>query len=167
MDSREYLNYVLDKLQERIRKLDDAILHGQKEIENMHEYYWENYTEMDQYGYEDFDNQQALLGQVNANKEKLDLRRRFKKMLDSPFFGRVDFIYDGEEEAETFYIGIGNFSKESEDSRWSMTGVPRFPACFMTTTKEKLTMMPGRTHGGRSTFQMAVQDPWREDDLCI
>ena len=53
MDSREYLNYVLDKLQERIRKLDDAILHGQKEIENMHEYYWENYTEMDQYGYED------------------------------------------------------------------------------------------------------------------
>ena len=87
MDSREYLNYVLDKLQERIRKLDDAILHGQKEIENMHEYYWENYTEMDQYGYEDFDNQQALLGQVNANKEKLDLRRRFKKMLDSPFFG--------------------------------------------------------------------------------
>ena len=113
MDSREYLNYVLDKLQERIRKLDDAILHGQKEIENMHEYYWENYTEMDQYGYEDFDNQQALLGQVNANKEKLDLRRRFKKMLDSPFFGRVDFICDGEEEAETFYIGIGNFSKES------------------------------------------------------
>lgn len=113
MDSREYLNYVLDKLQERIRKLDDAILHGQKEIENMHEYYWENYTEMDQYGYEDFDNQQALLGQVNANKEKLDLRRRFKKMLDSPFFGRVDFIYDGEEEAEMFYIGIGNFSKES------------------------------------------------------
>ena len=141
MDSREYLNYVLDKLQERIRKLDDAILHGQKEIENMHEYYWENYTEMDQYGYEDFDNQQALLGQVNANKEKLDLRRRFKKMLDSPF-SAGGFIYDGEEEAETFYIGIGNFQKNPEDSRWSMTGVPRFPACFMTTTKEKLTMMP-------------------------
>ena len=68
MDSREYLNYVLDKLQERIRKLDDAILHGQKEIENMHEYYWENYTEMDQYGYEDFDNQQALLGQCQQGE---------------------------------------------------------------------------------------------------
>lgn len=142
MDSREYLNYVLDKLQERIRKLDDAILHGQKEIENMHEYYWENYTEMDQYGYEDFDNQQALLGQVNANKEKLDLRRRFKKMLDSPFFGRVDFIYDGEEEAETFYIGIGNFSKESGRLPLVYDWRARFPACFMTTTKEKLTMMP-------------------------
>lgn len=86
MDSREYLNYVLDKLQERIRKLDDAILHGQKEIENMHEYYWENYTEMDQYGYEDFDNQQALLGQVNANKEKLDPSPEIQKDAGFPVF---------------------------------------------------------------------------------
>lgn len=31
-------------------------------------------------------------------------------MLESPFFGRVDFRYDGEEESETFYIGIGNFA---------------------------------------------------------
>ena len=100
MDSREYLNYVLDKLQERIRKLDDAILHGQKEIENMHEYYWENYTEMDQYGYENFDNQQALLHEINASNEKIELRRRFRKMMDSPFFGRVDFCYEGEDEPE-------------------------------------------------------------------
>ena len=31
-------------------------------------------------------------------------------MLESPFFGRVEFRYDGEEESETFYIGIGNFA---------------------------------------------------------
>ena len=98
-------------MQERIRKLDDAILHGQKEIENMHEYYWENYTEMDQYGYEDFDNQQALL-RVNATKESW-IFAGDSKDAGFPFFGRVDFIYDGEEAAETFYIGIGNFSKES------------------------------------------------------
>ena len=34
-------------------------------------------------------------------------------MLDSPFFGRVDFIYEGEEEAEPFYIGIGNFAQRT------------------------------------------------------
>ena len=113
MDSREYLNYVLDKLQERIRKLDDAILHGQKEIENMHEYYWENYTEMDQYGYENFDNQQALLHEINASNEKIELRRRFRKMMDSPFFGRVDFCYEGEDEPEIFYIGIANLAEEN------------------------------------------------------
>ena len=83
---------------------------GLKEIENMHEYYWENYTEMDEYGYENYDNQQALLHQVHANEEKLSKRKRLTKMLESPFFGRVDFRYDGEEESETFYIGIGNFA---------------------------------------------------------
>ena len=34
-------------------------------------------------------------------------------MQDSPFFGRVDFRYDGDEEAETFYIGIGNLSESA------------------------------------------------------
>ena len=113
MDSRQYLDYVLDKLRARIEKIDASIEQGQREIENMHQYYWENYTEMDQYGYEDFDNQQALLGQVNANQEQQVLRHRFRKMLDSPFFGRVDFVYAGEEEPETFYIGIANFSQET------------------------------------------------------
>ena len=108
-----FLEKVTEKLKERIEKLDQSILAGQKDIESMHDYYWENYTEMDQYGYEDYDNQQALLSQTNANNELLLKRRRFRKMLDSPFFGRVDFVYDGEEEAEVFYIGIGNFAEDT------------------------------------------------------
>ena len=112
-NGREYLQYVLQCLNDRLAQADAAILEGEKEIEDMHEYYWENYTEMDQYGYEDYDNQQALFRQMNANEEQFRLRRRFKKMQDSPFFGRVDFRYDGDEEAETFYIGIGNLSESA------------------------------------------------------
>ena len=112
-NGREYLQYVLKCLNDRLAQADTAILEGEKEIEDMHEYYWENYTEMDQYGYEDYDNQQALFRQMNANEEQFRLRRRFKKMQDSPFFGRVDFRYDGDEEAETFYIGIGNLSESA------------------------------------------------------
>ena len=103
--------FVLEKLQARLAEISQSLLDGQKEIENMHDYYWQNYTEMDQYGYEDYDNQQALLHQVNANQEQLLLRSRFRKMLDSPFFGRVDFCYDGDDEPEIFYIGIGNFAE--------------------------------------------------------
>ena len=112
-NGREYLQYVLKCLNDRLAQADAAILEGEKEIEDMHEYYWENYTEMDQYGYEDYDNQQALFRQMNANEEQFRLRKRFKKMQDSPFFGRVDFRYDGDEEAETFYIGIGNLSESA------------------------------------------------------
>lgn len=108
-----FLEFVLDKLEKRIEEVDLSLREGQKEIQGMHQYYWENYTEMDQYGYEDYDNQQALLHQVNANQEQLLLKQRFTKMLDSPFFGRVDFLYEGEEEPEIFYIGIGNFSERT------------------------------------------------------
>lgn len=108
-----FLEFVLQKLERRVEKVSLSLEEGQKEIQGMHEYYWENYTEMDQYGYEDYDNQQALFHQVNANQQQLLLKQRFIKMMDSPFFGRVDFVYEGEEEPETFYIGIGNFSERT------------------------------------------------------
>lgn len=112
-DGEVFLNFVTDKLKARIARISESILEGQRDIEGMHEYYWENYTEMDQYGYENFDNQQALLHQINANEQQIHLRKRFRKMLDSPFFGRVDFIFEGEDEPEIFYIGIGNFAEET------------------------------------------------------
>ena len=112
-NGREYLTHVTETLRHRITQLNDSIEAGQKEIEGMHEYYWENYTEMDQYGYENFDNQQALLHEINASNEKIELRRRFRKMIDSPFFGRVDFCYEGDDEPEIFYIGIANLAEEN------------------------------------------------------
>lgn len=112
-DGTKYLEMVTEKLEKRILEIRQSISEGQKEIEGMHEYYWENYTEMDQYGYENFDNQQALLHQVNANQEQIALKHRLKAMLDAPFFGRVDFCYEGEEEPEQFYIGIGNFAEQA------------------------------------------------------
>ena len=107
-DGALFLADVTEKIKTRLEEIDRSLAEGQQEIENMHEYYWENYTEMDQYGYEDYDNQQALLHQVNANQEKWMQKHRYEKMIASPFFGRVDFICEGE--MEPYYIGIGNFA---------------------------------------------------------
>ena len=115
-NGREYLGYVLECLERRLTEVGKTLEAGAKEIEDMHDYYWENYNEMDQYGYEEFDNRQALLQQVNANEEQRQLRRRFQKMLDSPFFGRVDFTYEGDDAPEEFYIGIGNFAERAGSS---------------------------------------------------
>ena len=93
-DGRCFLEDVEIKLQKRLEEIGQSLSDGQKEIDNMQEYYWENYTEMDQYGYEDYDNQQALLQQVNANRDKSKLMKRLEKMIDSPFFGRVDFLFE-------------------------------------------------------------------------
>lgn len=109
-ENQKFLEDVLEKIQIRLTELEKSMEAGKREVEAMHEYYWENYTEMDEYGYENFDNQQALLTQVNANAEKHSLHVRYKRLMDSPYFGRVDFIYEGEDEPEIFYIGIGSFS---------------------------------------------------------
>ncbi|MBQ1490639.1 MAG: hypothetical protein IIZ39_01660, partial [Blautia sp.] len=58
-DGSKFLPFVLEKLRGKIEELGVSIEQGQKDIDAMHEYYWENYTEMDEYGYENFDNQQA------------------------------------------------------------------------------------------------------------
>lgn len=108
----EFLINVTDKIKSRMREVDATIQNVQRDIADMNEYYWENYTEMDQYGYENFDNQQALLAQVGANQENLKYRHRLKRMLDNPFFGSVEFVYDGEDDPEEFYIGIGNFAEK-------------------------------------------------------
>lgn len=110
---REYLEQTISCLHKRLEEVNASLEAGTREIEEMHEYYWENYTEMDQYGYEEFDNRQALLAQVNANQEQLLLRKRYRNMLDSPFFGRVDFIYESDEEPERFYVGIGNLAERA------------------------------------------------------
>ena len=59
-DGNAYLAYVSEKIKNRLLALKETLLHGQQEIHDMHDYYWENYTEMDEYGYENYDNQQAL-----------------------------------------------------------------------------------------------------------
>lgn len=109
-EQQEYLDMVEEGLSARIASIDEELEEGAREVEGMHDYYWENYTEMDEYGYENFDNQQALLQQVSSNQAKLELRRRLRKMQDSPYFGRVDFQYEGDSFSEPHYIGIGNFA---------------------------------------------------------
>lgn len=113
LEGINFLDEIKEKLKKKIVLMSQQISDGLKDIDNMHQYYWDNYTEMDQYGYENYDNQQALLQRVNANQDSLRLKARYEKMLDSPFFGRVDFRYDGETESETFYIGIGNFAERA------------------------------------------------------
>ena len=163
-NGREYLSHVTETLKHRIAQLDESIEVGQKEIEGMHEYYWENYTEMDQYGYENFDNQQALLHQINANEQQIHLRKRFRKMLDSPFFGRVDFIFEGEDEPEIFYIGIGNFAEETGhtpliyDWRAPVSGLFYDYDKDLLPMKHLLELSPVRLHPNGST--RSVMEKW-------
>lgn len=112
MQEQEYLDLVIEKLHEKIAQIDERMDTNQKDMENMHDYFWENYTEFDEYGYEMYDNKQALRTSVNQQDEYVKARRRYEKMLQTPYFGRVDFCYEGEETPEIYYIGIGGLAEK-------------------------------------------------------
>lgn len=111
MKEEEYLALVLREVENKIASLDEKIQGSDKDIEHMQEYFWDNYAEFDEYGYELFDNNHAMQSSVMHKAEYIKDRHRYEKMADSPYFGRVDFCYEGEEESEIYYIGLANLAR--------------------------------------------------------
>lgn len=64
MNETAYLDLVITILQQKIEEIDAKIAGNEKDIETMHDYFWENYTEFDEYGYERYDNSNALKARV-------------------------------------------------------------------------------------------------------
>ena len=65
-DGELFLEDVLEKLHKKMDELKEDLTAGEQEIRQMHDYYWENYTEMDQYGYENFDSDDDDDGNVDV-----------------------------------------------------------------------------------------------------
>lgn len=116
MNEEAYLDLVMDALHQKIKEINTKIAGNEKDIESMHDYFWENYTEFDEYGYEIYDNSNALKSRMKEQDDYAKMRIRYEKMLDAPYFGRVDFCYEGEDEPETYYIGIANLAKKRAEN---------------------------------------------------
>lgn len=43
------------------------------------------------------------------------LQEKYERMLQSPYFGRIDFLENGEEKAEKYYIGLSNLVNQDYD----------------------------------------------------
>ena len=106
-------------------QLYETLLDGQKEIDQMQEYFWDNYTEMDEYGYEYYDNQQALLQQVNANQNTLSMKHRLESLLDSPFSDVLIFCMMETKNPNHFILALQILQKTLEGSLLFMTGEHR------------------------------------------
>ena len=110
MNQEMYLEKVLTALGKAVEDLEGKMEFRRSEIAKMQEYYWESYTEYDEFGYEKYDNDRLFKEEADAHAELVKKYARYRKMQDSPYFAAVTFVYDGEEEEETYYIGIGDFS---------------------------------------------------------
>ena len=56
----QFLEDTLAKIQDAARELQDKLMLGSNQMEEMQEYFWENYNEFDEYGYEYSMNRQPI-----------------------------------------------------------------------------------------------------------
>ncbi len=60
--------------------------------------------------------QADIANQARKYKFSYDMVLRLQKMLSNPYFGRIDFLEDGEDKAEKIYIGINNLISEDNSN---------------------------------------------------
>ncbi|MBD3108206.1 AAA family ATPase [Bacillus sp. AGMB 02131] len=111
-DEQQALDAVFKKLRKAFDQVNTTIEGYNDEYMNLKKYMVDYKAEMDKI--EIFSNQQILQSIDRTGVAALKQRMQLQKLMDSAYFGRIDFVYDGEsiDEAETFYIGKFSFTDE-------------------------------------------------------
>lgn len=111
-EENEYLKLVLEEIQVGISQMDEMWHVKKKEIFAAHKYVVDNYHEMD--SMEIFSNNKTIANDTDNLEQRMKRKEKLLRMQDRPYFGRIDFIFDGDEEdeAEAYYIGIGDFTSD-------------------------------------------------------
>lgn len=107
----QYLKHVLELINIKQAEIDAKVLITDQDMADFHDYFWNSYTEFDEYGYELFDNTNAIRQKIVQKGDYIKEKYTYERMKDSPYFGRVDFIYEFETEPVACYIGISNLSE--------------------------------------------------------
>lgn len=111
-NEKEYLQYVQDEIDETIEQLDELVKTRQKEIFEAHKYVVQNHTDMD--AMEIFSNNKIIANDIDNLEKRTEIKSRLERMKDNTYFGRIDFLFEGDsrEDIEAYYIGLGDFTSD-------------------------------------------------------
>src|SRR5690606_21723357 len=118
---QERLKWVRNKLKARINELEPEVAGLRDKATDIRKRFWEEVT-INTRTQEDFEetfytiNQQsALLAERERGLKQLQQQwKNMNRLLSSPYFGRLDFHEDGQENIEQIYIGVSSFIDEDE-----------------------------------------------------
>ena len=113
-EEREYLEVMKEKLLLAIRRADDSVKQFSTELRQNKEYIYEHQSgldEADMVAAGQSINRMAFTGE-NAVVRK----RKLLKLIDSPYFGRLDFITSKTGERTPVYIGIYTYADETQQA---------------------------------------------------
>ncbi|MDW4910031.1 AAA family ATPase [Streptomyces sp. ADMS] len=105
---RQYLAETVRLLKRELERLSASIDRTARTIQEQKEFMWENWRDMDAA------EKAAMRTEVNTSVGVGDgvvtVRRHMERLLESPYFGRVDFRRADDGEGKGHYIGVHDFS---------------------------------------------------------
>lgn len=102
-----YMKGVIKKLEVIISKLDEIINNNVKDLKEYKTYLWENLSELDRA--EKSAVRHNVTQAVLSSEAIMERKKKIRKMIEIPYFGRIDFKGKGEKEPKPVYIGIHSF----------------------------------------------------------
>ncbi|WP_010664129.1 HelD family protein [Marinilabilia salmonicolor] len=111
-EERSYLEEVKEKLQTAIDRIDKNVQEYAKEVQAQKDYLWEHKTGMDhveKVAVHQSVRQSSLTGEAAVEKKK-----RLRKLMQSPWFGRFDFKEQGAQKALPVYVGVHPYYDEEQ-----------------------------------------------------
>lgn len=110
-EERKFLADVREKLDATLNEIDSRVKKHARDLYETKKYLYENKTGMDhaeKVAVRQSVTQGAIIGEGVVKKKK-----QIRKLLDSPYFGRIDFSEKGQNKNIPLYIGIHSFYDES------------------------------------------------------
>ncbi|EHL03939.1 hypothetical protein HMPREF0322_05431 [Desulfitobacterium hafniense DP7] len=105
-DERKYLSGVQRKLEAALEQMQATIENYSREILETKRYIYENHLDLA----EKAANRIAVHDSVAFGEKAIKERGKLQKLIQSPYFGRIDFAETKGSREETFYIGIHAFA---------------------------------------------------------
>lgn len=112
LEELEHLNYIQGVISERIAEVGASMEKSKDDIMQQKKYLWENIYELD--SEEIASNRVSISEEYDSYEIRESRRRLLLKQQENPYFGRVDFVYEGDDKPEILYIGLGGLQKKEE-----------------------------------------------------
>lgn len=109
-EEREYLEEVKERLLLAMRRVDDRVRQFSDELRQNKQYIFENQSGMDEADMVAAG--QSINRMAFTGESAVTQKRKLMKLVDSPYFGRIDFMPAGAAEPSPVYIGIHTFADE-------------------------------------------------------
>lgn len=111
-EEREYLEVVKEKLLIAIRRADESVKSFSTELRQNKEYIYENQSGMDEADMVSAG--QSINRMAFTGESAVARKRKLLKLVDSPYFGRIDFVTGKVPDTNLIYIGIHSFADQTE-----------------------------------------------------